>query len=203
MIKRPKIHSRVTSSPEPDEHYTRVGLACGHETIFLADEDVPTVGADAECHICSDDAYRLLLDARPASAALRYPTADALRAAHPGAEWHEHGPVLKYGDILRVQVYLGQHEWLAINVEDVRDVMNDPGWEGDCFGHAFVAAEHITYAYDGAPEGGLPWTEAPLRSDGKPITGDELLFADRDKLRAYLGPDDPRSPRDAAPDGVQ
>lgn len=172
---------------------TKFRLACGHKTLRLTDEQMLTVGEEVRCSSCEKAAYQALLAARPATDAERYATREEVLTAHPGAQWHEYGPVLKYGDVFRVQTYLGQHEWLAVNVADVRDVLADAGWEGDVFGYAFVADEHISHALD--VDRKLASTEPPVRSAGKPITGDALLFGDTAKLQAYLGPDDPSCPK--------
>jgi len=109
---------------------------------------------------------------------------EALLEAHPSAQWHEYGPIHKHDGKLFVQVYLGQHEWIAISVEDTSERYLDPGWEGTEFGWGFVPeGDHFQY-----PDG--EDISAPER-EGKPITVDQFLFADRDKLEAYLGKDDP------------
>lgn len=125
--------------------------------------------------------------------ALRYESKEALLAAHPRAPWHCYGPVHRHGEAYYIQTYLGQHKWLAINVEDTSDVRSDPGWAGTVYGYAFVEESDITAA--------LRWEKNcqpmleidPPEREGKPITGDAWLQGDKAKVIEYLGPDDPIS----------
>lgn len=198
---------------EETERRTRLGLVsarldCGHDTLLTRFEGqvwyvrsgrfvpkkrsdfkghVVAVGDEVRCHECTREAYRVLLAARPAEKAERYDSQEAVLTAHPGARWEEYGPVHRHGDALYVQVYLGQHEWLAFCVEDAREVWSDPGWEGTLHGWAYLPRENAAYATELGTRGEICPPERP----GKPITGDELLQADLEKLRAYLGPDDP------------
>lgn len=110
---------------------------------------------------------------------------EALLEAHPGAQWHEHGPIHKHDGKLFVQVYLGQHEWIAINVEDTSDCYYDPGWEGTEFGWGYVSEADVDW--NNCPDEDI----SPPEREGKPITSDQWLFTERDKLEAYLGKDDP------------
>lgn len=217
MIERPRICRKALSIAEGRGHGRADGmwqvmkatLDCGHERVLdIIDGKVIDVesgsmrngkwekwegtevkeGDPVYCVTCSAVAYKALLDARPPAKAARYETREALQKAHPQAKWHEEGPVHKHGDKFYVQVYLGQHEWLAVNVDDVREVWSDPGWEGTEYGCAYVPEEEIKYAADvGVTRGEIEPPERP----GKPITGDEILFAKKEKLAEYLAPGDP------------
>ena len=178
-----------------NNHVSR--LACGHTLTLQRDtatySDPATgfhveVGQDAGCWLCGQKIYEEALTSRPQEKAERFETREALLKAHPGAAWHEYGPVHRYGDTLYVVTYLGAHQWLAFNVDDLRDVHPDPGWEGTDYGQAYVPEIHVKYAMAGNQM--KPELEPPERL-GKPITGDMYLFADQDKLEKYLGPDDP------------
>ena len=131
------------------------------------------------------------------SKAERFNTREELLAAHPKAQDHEYGPIHKVPgveypeyntrteDKYYVQVYAGQHEWISINVEDTSERYNDPGWEGTEYGWGFVPYDAKNF-----------WPTSVLKiyppeRDGKPLTGDAILFMDKDKLLEYLGPDDP------------
>jgi hypothetical protein len=102
-------------------------------------------------------------------------------------EWERSGPILKYGEKLYVQVYLGQHEWLIVNVDDPTEMHPDPGWEGTQYGWAFIFGS-FKLNWNGEP------LDPPERLAGKPITGDALLFSEPEKLRDYLGAGDPHCP---------
>ena len=104
-------------------------------------------------------------------------------------KWERSGPVYKYGDKFYVQVYLGQHEWLIVNVDDPTEMHSDPGWDGTKYGWAVILGS-FKVDWD-AP----PLADPPERLEGKPITGDALLFADPDKLREYLDETDPYYPK--------
>ncbi len=120
----------------------------------------------------------------------RFESQAALEKAHPNAEYCETGPVHKHGDNFYVSIYLGQHEWLAFNVENLDEAWSDPGWEGTEYGWAYAPASEVRRAIHGETQ--LREIAAPERA-GKPITCDMLLFADRDKLKEYLDSDDPIS----------
>ena len=150
------------------------------------------VGDAIECFHCTKTAIKERLAARPAEKAERFECQSAVYAAHPDTKWHNCGPVHRHGEKVYMIGYLGQHEWLAINVDDIREIHNDPGWEGTEYGWAWVPEETIQYALRYGPVG--PGLEPPERL-GKPITLDMRLFADQDKLKAYLGPDDPLTPK--------
>lgn len=199
MIERVPVHHKVVSlSPSrfPDRWHKAV-LVCGSEQLLhgiggrfvnvVGLEEVK-VGSSVYCFDCVEKEYRARLKTRPAEKAERFETREALLEEHPNAKWHEYGPLLKYGEQLRVQTYLGGHLWLAFNVDDLRDVWTDAGWEGTNYGWGYVAEEHVKYASDSDVKEGK---EPPDRGEHKPITGDALLFADSEKLKAYLGPDDP------------
>ena len=101
------------------------------------------------------------------------------------------GPIYKYGDKFYVQTYLGQHEWLIVNVDDPTDQHMDPGWEGTEYGVAVILGSFEV-------KWGSPMMEdPPERLEGKPVTCDDLLFADRENLRNYLGENDPLCPKKA------
>ena len=94
------------------------------------------------------------------------------------------GPIHKHDGLLYVQIYMGQHEWLALQVEDPTVVFLDPGWEGTEFGWGVVDESSF-------PEDWPNEEIGPPEREGKPITVDGLLFAKTDKLKAYLGENDP------------
>lgn len=155
-------------------------------------------GDTEECPFCTKEAMKQRLAALPPQPVECFETREALREAHGGPQWHEEGPIYKFelpeGTRSFVQVYLGQHEWLAVNVDDIRDIREDPGWEATEFGWAFVPDHDLGMAMLHGPRGKeLP---TPIRKEGKPITVDQILFADKDKLNKYLGPDDPLVKRD-------
>ncbi len=115
-----------------------------------------------------------------------FETQDALLEAHPKALWPEYGPILKYQDGKYVQVYLGQHEWWIIRLDDPNKVYWDIGYDGDTFGYGY-----IPLAAQGRPEDWDTRKGAPQRNGSfdKPITFDDVLFAGREKLDAYLDPE--------------
>ena len=224
--------------------------------------------------------------------------------ARKGRDNYWFGPILYYpnpddtpaytgGEFL--QVYMGQHEWVAIRCTDYTEIWDDPGWEGDIKGWGWFAPEDRGYLrtptqrdrfyerlikfrdeLDALPTAndaymrwmvllnmvkddptaeaarevfslgdafrigpnrknvrGLMWSnwnhalhmsfgkfleesdtwaarrmkwvnaasirrrgeiEPPARKGGPPITSDDLLFTEREKLFEYLGPDDPLCP---------
>ncbi len=190
-------------------------LECGHETylefidgkiidlrsgtskgsVWLEYEgDEVGVNDFAKCWECSEKQYKESLATVPIYKAEIFPDQDSLRKIYPKAEWHECGPVHKHDDKMLVQIYLGQHEWLAINTENSREVFEDPGFEGTVYGWGYVPGEHITYAYD--LFGINKELEPPYRDGHKAITTDMMLFAEKEKLKEYLGEDDPLSPKD-------
>ena len=117
----------------------------------------------------------------------QFPTRDAARASGKSpTEWHLEGPIHRHQGKLFVQVYLGQHEWLAISVDDPQVAFRDQGWEGTEFGWGVVDKADFPKAY--------PDEEIDLPDrEGQPVRHDDILFADKDKLIAYLGPEDPIS----------
>jgi hypothetical protein len=148
------------------------------------------VGVELHCYKCSSEAYVAELQARPPTQARRYESREALIVAEP---WKEgaagmDGPVHKHGEVFCVQVYLGQHEWVALNVDDLREAWDDPGWLGDEQGWGWVTEKEVQHALDAGIKGDLV---PPERAGGKPITNDQFMLAEQDKLEAYLGPDDP------------
>ena len=114
-----------------------------------------------------------------------------------------YGPIYEYPDPAGdgsvpggdfVQVYIGQHEWVAIRCDDLQENWLDPGWEGDPIGWGWI--EGMETSLFNSPGHVSQEIEPPARKDGKPITSDQLLFADKAKLQEYLGPDDPLSPKE-------
>lgn len=115
----------------------------------------------------------------------KFDNEEELLDKHPGAKWHEYGPIHKHGEKYFVQVYLGQHEWLSINVDNISEIYYSPGWLGDEFGWAYVPETALS---------GFSWPAEeidPPQRPGKPITGDEVMFGEKDKIIKYLGEDDP------------
>jgi hypothetical protein len=119
----------------------------------------------------------------------RFDSQEELLEKHPGARWHFYGPIHKHDTGYYVQTYLGQHEWLAINVDDITDIKYDAGWDGTNFGYGFVNCTDEIFEVLMKHSGGEINT-APER-EGKPLTTDNILFADESKLKEYLGENDP------------
>ena len=209
MLERPHCERAVTQVVERPGHHEYALLSCGHQLLLerrrdgvLVDpfagpphgawpdivEASQPVAASVDCLECDEQEYQRQLAARPASQAQRYPTRDACLAAHPDAKWEEYGPVHRHGDTQYVKVYLGGHEWVALNVLDLRDAHPDPGWEGTEYGWAYVPAQEVRYALATDPR---PAALGPPERAGRPITGDELLLGDPEQVRLYLGPNDP------------
>jgi len=149
------------------------------------------VGQPLNCVTCSAEAYKRELLARPKQKAKRYGTREKVIAAVKNLGPGEWGPVHQHGNKKYVQVYLGGHVWLAMNITNLMDAYDDPGWTGDEFGWAWVPQEEIRYALDLGVKKELP---PPRRSGNNPVTYDALMFGDQDKLREYLGEDDPLAP---------
>lgn len=96
------------------------------------------------CHTCSEQLHIDKIKVRLLEQAERFDTQEALRKVHPKAAWHEEGPVHRHGDKYYVQLYLGSHEWLAVNVDDIREVWSDPGYiSAKTYGWAYVPECHI------------------------------------------------------------
>lgn len=161
-------------------------------------------GQPLHCRACSSEQYFQALKARQPSKADIFETKEELEAALPDlrakstaherykGEW---GPIHDHGGVRYVQVYLGQHEWLAMNIDNLMDVYEDPGWEGTEHGYAWVPYEEIRYALDLDINRGKS-LEPPNRGENrKAITYDDLLFGDKERLREYLGEDDPLAPK--------
>jgi len=60
-----------------------------------------------------------------------------------------------------------------------------PGWEGTEFGWGYVSEADVNW--NNCPDEDI----SPPEREEKPITSDQWLFTERDKLDAYLGKDDP------------
>jgi hypothetical protein len=56
------------------------------------------------------------------------------------------GPVHRHGDRYLVQVYLGHHEYVSFDVDDLTQAFDDPGWDGTEFGWAYVPREVVRAA---------------------------------------------------------
>jgi len=116
--------------------------------------------------------------------------------------WIMSGPVHKHDGQLFVQLYQGQHEWLAANLDDLTDVRHDPGYEGTVFGWAYIDREGEWLTYRVNHDKVLPEPDA----EHPPITQDELLFGKKEQLESYLGMplselDVIRLPESEKPDG--
>lgn len=130
------------------------------------------------------------------SKAERFSSMDDLLIAHPTALECEYGPIhkvpgviiesyLKIEDKFYVQIYVGQHEWIAINADDISERYNDPGWQGTEYGYGYVTYDRAHFW----PTSSVLEVGPPER-EGKCLTEDAILFMDKDKLVEYLGPDD-------------
>jgi len=149
------------------------------------------VGDTEECPFCTKEAMVQRLAALPPQPAECFETQELFEAADIKSDGYDIGPVYRYelpeGTRSFVQIYLGQHEWLAVNVDDIRDYRECPGWLATEFGWAHVPEHALGMVMRHGSRGEeLP---APIR-EGKPITIDQTLLADPDKLKEYLGPDD-------------
>jgi len=116
-------------------------------------------------------------------------------AAHQGEEFfHYCGPIHKHGEDRFVQLYQGQHEWLAVNVREPEDVRVDPGYVAVEYGWGHVARGIQGTTEDGRdiPEWVSDFCDYKRRlpepeSISKSITSDEILFAGRNRVEEHLG----------------
>lgn len=188
----PTVRSKITLM-EKGRFGVRTDLACGHYT-YLEEIDgqvvhvtsgvkkgktwerwegeVLEVGDDALCYTCQGEEKTRIIQARDPKTVERFESREALQEAHPGAQWHEYGPIHKHEGVLYVQVYLGQHEWIAVLLEDTRTCHNDPGWEGTEFGYGWVSEADLKDGMHLGCKDHLP----PPESEGEPITVDQILF---------------------------
>ena len=70
------------------------------------------------------------------------------------------GPLHKHDGQLFVQLYQGQHEWYAVNLDDLTDVRHDPGYEGTVFGWAYIDREGEWLSHRVKHDKDLPEPEA-------------------------------------------
>lgn len=168
MIERINITQKVTGFESTGRHLPlpHARLTCGHTQWVILFEGaywqvsqgrvvpkhrsefegvVVDVGSAIVCDKCTDDDLIARLKARPKEKATRFKTREELQSAYPQARWHEYGPVHRHGDKYYVQVYLGQHEYLAFNVDDIHEVWNDPGYNGVEHGWAYLTEDNVTY----------------------------------------------------------
>ena len=94
------------------------------------------------------------------------------------------GPVHLHGEEKFIQIYIGQHEWIGVNINNPTDIRIDPGWAGKEFGYGIVFFPDKQWAYTKYLNHNKK-LEPPISND-PPITTDELLFGDKEKVEKYL-----------------
>jgi len=113
-----------------------------------------------------------------------YKTEQECRDAVTGETFFRYcGPIHRHQGQDFVQIYLGQHEWMAVNVADPADVRCDPGYNGVVFGYGQIILEDREFISDHCD-----WSReiSEPESAHAPITHDEILFGDREKVETYL-----------------
>ena len=91
------------------------------------------------------------------------------------------GPIHNHGGQQFIQAYIGQHEWLAINVDDPTDIRRDPGYVAKIFGYGIVILSKDEWLYANDKELVEPEAEHPS------ILQDEILFNPKEVVEGYLG----------------